>query len=170
MRSSERALSCMAFIGLGSNLDRPELQVKSALVELQSLKSSRLLCHSSLYRSAPMGPQDQPDYLNAVAAIDTALSAFALLDALQTIEDAHGRIRKQRWGPRTLDLDVLLYGDATIDDVRLQVPHPGISERAFVLYPLYEIAPELTIPGLGPLAGLLRKCPPQQLQRLTEGD
>ncbi len=116
-----------------------------------------------------MGPGDQPDYFNAVAAIDTALSAFALLDALQSIENAHGRTRsKERWGPRTLDLDLLLFGDATIDDARLKVPHPGISERAFVLHPLYEIAPDLTLPTLGPLAELLRKCPPQRLQRLTE--
>lgn len=117
-----------------------------------------------------MGPGDQPDYVNAIAAIDTALSAFALLDALQAIENSHGRTRsKQRWGPRTLDLDLLLFGDATIDDPRLKVPHPGISERAFVLHPLYEIAPDLTIPNLGPLTELLHKCPPQRLQRLTEG-
>ncbi|MGH8580207.1 MAG: 2-amino-4-hydroxy-6-hydroxymethyldihydropteridine diphosphokinase [Gammaproteobacteria bacterium] len=170
MPSSERALSCTAFVGLGSNLARPILQVKRALIELQSLQLSRLLRRSSLYRSAPMGPGDQRDYINAVAAIDTALSAFALLDALQSIENAHGRTRgKQHWGPRTLDLDLLLFGDATIDDARLKIPHPGISERAFVLHPLYEIAPDLTVPGLGPLAELLRKCPPQRLQRLTEG-
>jgi 2-amino-4-hydroxy-6-hydroxymethyldihydropteridine diphosphokinase len=117
-----------------------------------------------------MGPQDQPDYINAVAVIDTNLSAFALLDALQAIEDAHGRTRGMpRWGPRTLDLDVLLFGNATIDSPRLKVPHPRIAERPFVLRPLYEIAPDLTIPNLGPVAELLRKCPPQRLRRLPEG-
>lgn len=170
MLSKARAWSCTAFVGLGSNLARPKLQVKRALIELQSLQLSRLLRRSSLYRSAPMGPGDQADYINAVAAIDTALSALALLDALQAIENAHGRTRaKQRWGPRTLDLDLLLFGDETIHDARLKVPHPGISERAFVLHPLYEIAPDLSVPGLGPLTELLRKCPPQRLQRLTEG-
>ncbi len=168
MPSRENAWGCTAFVGLGSNLAKPKSQVKRALIELQSLRLSRLLRHSSLYRSAPMGPTDQPDYINAVAAVDTGLSAFALLAALQTIENGHGRTRgKLRWGPRTLDLDLLLFGNVTIDEERLKIPHPGISQRAFVLHPLYEIAPDLTVPGLGPLAELLRKCPSRRLKRLT---
>ena len=158
-----------AFVALGSNLEDPLRQVNVALQELTALTSTRLSGRSSLYRSAPMGPPDQPAYINAVARLDTRLAPEALLDALQDIEARHGRIRAgERWGPRTLDLDILLYGDRRIDSPRLQVPHPGIAARNFVLYPLAEIAPDLDIPGLGPLPALLAACAPAGLERVSE--
>jgi 2-amino-4-hydroxy-6-hydroxymethyldihydropteridine diphosphokinase len=113
-----------------------------------------------------MGPQDQPDYVNAVLEIETELSAHGLLDKLQEIERIHGRVRKRHWGERTLDLDLLLFGDVVIDDERLKVPHPGIAERAFVLYPLAEIAPEITIPKLGLVSTLKQQCPPAGLDKM----
>jgi 2-amino-4-hydroxy-6-hydroxymethyldihydropteridine diphosphokinase len=156
-----------AYIGLGSNLDDPAAQLTAAIEELAELPDTRLLARSSLYRSAPMGPQDQPDYVNAVAQIRTALEPGVLLDALQAIEQAHGRVRSQHWGPRTLDLDILLYGDAVIDTPRLKVPHPGIAERNFVLYPLAEIDGDHEIPGLGRVRSLLAGCADTGLMRLA---
>ncbi|MBI5041406.1 MAG: 2-amino-4-hydroxy-6-hydroxymethyldihydropteridine diphosphokinase, partial [Gammaproteobacteria bacterium] len=158
---------------LGSNLDDPRRHVSTALRELATVTSTRVSTVSSLYRSAPMVglgvPADQPAYINAVARLETRLSAEALLDALQAIEARHGRVRSgERWGPRTLDLDLLLYGDARIDTPRLRVPHPGIAERNFVLYPLAEIAPELEIPGLGTVRERLTQCPSAELERLAE--
>lgn len=159
-----------AFIGIGSNLADPRQQVNSALQELSGLAATRLHSRSALYRSAPMGPQDQPDYINAVARLDTGLTPDALLDALQAIEARHGRERNgERWGPRTLDLDILLYGDRCIDNPRLHVPHPGIADRNFVLYPLAEIAPDLDIPGLGPLSVLVAACASAGLERIADG-
>lgn len=150
------AAEVRAFIGLGSNLHDPKTQVREALDQLGTLPLTRLVRCSSLYRTPPMGPQDQPDYINAVAEIVTTLSAGELLARLQEIEQLHGRIRgEQRWGPRTLDLDLLLYGQEIIDTPALQVPHPGISRRNFVLLPLYEIAPRVVIPGHGPLVDLV---------------
>lgn len=164
-----------AFIGLGSNLDDPRQQVSTALHELATLAATRVSAVSSLYRSAPMVglgvPVDQPAYINAVARVETGLSAEVLLNALQAIEARHGRVRGgERWGPRTLDMDILLYGDAHIDTPRLQVPHPGIAARSFVLYPLAEIAPDLEIPGAGTLRELLTHCPSAGLERLHEHD
>lgn len=161
------ALAVTAFIGLGSNLDDPRQQVESALRELAELPDTTLAAQSGLYRSAPMGPPGQPDYINAVARLGTRLAPEALLDALQAIEARHGRVRGgERWGPRTLDLDILLYADARIDSPRLQIPHPGLVERNFVLHPLAEIAPDLDIPGAGPLRVLLARCPSAGLERL----
>lgn len=135
------------FVGLGSNLDDPVDQVERALDELAQLPNCHLTARSSLYRTAPMGPQDQPDYINAVAALETSLEPTVLLDALQSIEQLHGRVRKaEQWGPRTLDLDLLLYGEQCLDTPRLQLPHPGMKQRGFVLVPLHEIAPELVLP------------------------
>ena len=147
-----------AYIGLGSNLADPQTRLRRAFTELAQLPKSQLVAQSSLYRSTPMGPQDQPDYLNAVVALETALSPLALLAGLQAVEAAHQRVRGERWGPRTLDLDLLLYADQTIDLPTLTVPHPGLYERNFVLYPLAEIAPRLVIPGLGVLGELLARC------------
>jgi 2-amino-4-hydroxy-6-hydroxymethyldihydropteridine diphosphokinase len=141
-----------ACIGLGSNLEDPIRQVRSALAELAGLPRSQLLLQSSLYRSPPMGPAGQPDYVNAAALIETALEPLELLDALQAIEAAHGRLRGLRWGPRTLDLDLLVYADLRLQHPRLVLPHPGIGQRAFVLVPLAEIAPDLVIPGTGSVA------------------
>ncbi|MDY6979672.1 MAG: 2-amino-4-hydroxy-6-hydroxymethyldihydropteridine diphosphokinase [Pseudomonadota bacterium] len=158
------------YIALGSNLDDPLAQVRRALAELARMEGATLRAASSLYRSSPMGPADQPDYINAVAALETGLAPHALLDALQAIEQAHGRQRgAQRWGPRTLDLDVLLYGQETIDDQRLTIPHPGISERAFVLFPLQEIvAPDFMIPGYGSLQELLPRVEADRPERLPD--
>lgn len=156
------------YIGLGSNLADPEQQILSAIDTIAAIKETTLLQQSSLYSSPPMGPQDQPDYINAVVCIDTALSAHQLLDALQQIEQEHGRIRKRHWGERTLDLDILLFADKVIEDERLSVPHPGMASRAFVLYPLAEIAPELSIPGMGNLRTLLAQCPREGLEQLDK--
>jgi len=147
-----------AYIGLGSNLADPQAQLQRAFTELAQLLHSQLLARSSLYRSTPMGPPDQPDYLNAVAALETTLPPLDLLAQLQALETAHQRVRGERWGPRTLDLDLLLYADQTIDLPTLTVPHPGLCERNFVLYPLAEIAPGLVIPGFGALGELLARC------------
>ena len=155
-----------AWIGLGSNLDDPENQVKSALGQLGRLAGCRLKAASSLYLSPPMGPPDQPDYVNAVARLATTLAAEPLLEALQAIERRHARVRGRHWGPRTLDLDLLLYGRTVIDTPLLRVPHPGIAERSFVLYPLAEVDPELLVPGLGKVKDLLDRCPDTGLRRL----
>lgn len=163
-------MSKQAVIGLGSNLKRPLEQVQQAVSELSAIPLTRMLQVSSFYRSAPMGPADQPDYINAVVELETGLEAHALLEALQSIEQQHGRIREgERWGPRTLDLDILLYGDAVIADDRLQIPHPGMVGRNFVLYPLAEILPETVVPGLGSLDTLLESCPDVGLERLGAG-
>jgi len=160
-----------AFIGLGSNLDDPEQQVRVACRELESLPRSAVVSCSSLYRSHPLGPQGQPDFINAVAELRTELDPDALLSQLQRIELSHGRVRGgERWGPRPLDLDLLLVGDRVMRTERLTVPHPGLTEREFVLYPLLEIAgPELEIPGHGPLGPLAAACDPGGLDKLDRG-
>ncbi|HHJ17603.1 MAG TPA: 2-amino-4-hydroxy-6-hydroxymethyldihydropteridine diphosphokinase [Gammaproteobacteria bacterium] len=155
-----------AFIGLGSNLDDPGAQVCKALRELDEIPHTRVSAVSPLYRSAPMGPQNQPDYVNAVAQLQTALGAEQLLDALQAIEQAHDRRRGEHWGPRTLDLDILLFGDSTLQTDRLSVPHPGIAQRNFVLYPLADIDATLAIPGAGSVQSLLAQCPQDGLVRM----
>ncbi len=155
-------------VGLGSNLDDPRRQLESAFEALAALPESHLVARSSLYRSAPMGPADQPDYLNAVATLDTPLAPLALLDALQDIEQAQRRVRGRRWGPRTLDLDLLLYGERQIDLPRLQVPHPGMHQRCFVLLPLLEVAGDLQIPGRGRISALLPDCGPPAAFRLDD--
>lgn len=157
------------YIGLGSNLANPTEQLQNAFSALAALPGSSLLAASSLYTSKPLGPADQPDYCNAVAALDTTLEPLQLLDCLQQIEQLQGRQRKaERWGPRTLDLDILLFADQLIDLPRLQVPHYHLQERPFVLYPLAEIAPELELPDGRSLAELLQNCPLQGLQRLPD--
>jgi len=160
-----------AWIGVGSNLDGPRAHVLRAFVELAQIPDTRLLRRSSLYRSRPMGPQDQPHYVNAVALVETTLPALELLHAMQGIEAAHRRVRSgQRWGPRTLDLDLLLYGQERIAGDELTVPHPGIGEREFVLYPLIELDPELRIPDLGPVKSLVEQVGAKGLERLREDD
>ncbi len=157
--------SVIAYIGMGSNLEGPVDQIQRAFEELDLLASSSLLAHSSLYSSLPVGPAGQPDYINAVAKLDTQLSALSLLDALQGIEQAHLRVRKERWGPRTLDLDLLMYGDQLIEHPRLQVPHCRIPERAFVLLPWLEIEPELEVPGMGSLSNMAEQADSKGLRR-----
>ncbi|SDS91835.1 2-amino-4-hydroxy-6-hydroxymethyldihydropteridinediphosphokinase [Halopseudomonas sabulinigri] len=156
------------YIGLGSNQADPQAQVEAACAALGRIPDTRFVACSSLYRSAPMGPQDQPSYVNAVVALDTALTAEQLLDALQQIEQQQGRVRKaERWGPRTLDLDILLFGNQQISSPRLQVPHYHMHARAFVLYPLAELQPELQMPDGTPLQHLLNACPRGDLQTLA---
>lgn len=143
-------MSVSCFIGIGSNLDDPVKQMQEAWSALSVLRNTQLVSTSSLYGSDPMGPQDQPDYVNSVAEISTQLSPLCLLDELQAVEDKQGRVRgHNRWTARTLDLDLLLYGQQVLTSERLTVPHPGITERSFVLMPLLEIAPNCIIPGKG---------------------
>ncbi len=153
------------FIGLGSNLGQSKDVLCSALLTLNALSNCQTVRCSHLYRSKPMGPQDQPDYLNAVAELKTGMSPVKLLNELQTIEAEHGRVRNAlRWGPRTLDLDILLYSDLQIQCERLTIPHIGIAQRNFVLYPLQElVGPKFVIPGLGVLANCLENCEGQPL-------
>lgn len=156
------------YIGLGSNLEQPQQQILTAIRDIEAIAGLELVAQSSLYHSPPMGPQDQPDYINAVVAVETELAPVAVLDALQQIEQSHGRVRKRHWGERTLDLDILLVDDRVINETRLTVPHPGIAERAFVVYPLAEIAPDLNIPGKGKLADIKANCPLDGLKQLNE--
>jgi 2-amino-4-hydroxy-6-hydroxymethyldihydropteridine diphosphokinase len=158
-----------AFIGLGGNVDEPARHVRAALSELGALPRTELKRHSSLYRSAPLGPAGQPDYVNAVAELETGLEPEVLLDALQAIEAAHGRVRSvEQWGPRTLDLDLLLYDERLIRTGRLTVPHPEMSRRNFVIGPLAEIAPDVSIPGAGAVRQLLARLGTRGLERLGE--
>lgn len=151
-----------AFIALGSNLGNPTNNVIAALTTLKADNRWRLTSYSSLYGSKPMGPQDQPDYVNAVCEVQTSLSAAALLTALHGIEDDFGRERVRHWGERTLDLDLLLFGQQQHDSPRLRVPHPGLYERSFVLFPLKEIAPTMRLPNHNSVT--------EQTKRLTEND
>lgn len=154
------------FIGLGANLGEPREQLRSAIEALERVGNSRVLAVSSFYASAPLGFSAQPDFVNSVAKLDTVLAPRALLDALLAIERAFGRRRSFRGAPRTLDLDLLLYGAQVISEPDLQVPHPRMHERAFVLAPLAEIAPECVIPGRGAVAELLAACAGQHIERL----
>lgn len=144
-----------AYVGIGSNLDSPRDQVVRAIAALRAIDDTILVRTSPLYCSAPLDGSEQPDYINAVSALLTSLDAGSLFRSLQAIEKAQGRSRDgEKWGPRTLDLDLLVFSSATIDEKDLKVPHPGISERNFVLLPLLDIAPYLRIPGQGSVTGL----------------
>ncbi len=161
-------MTVRAYIGIGSNLNDPVARVQAAFGELERLPDTRLAARSSLYGSKPMGPADQPDYVNAVAGVDTRMPATDLLQALAQIEDRQGRERgTEQWGPRTLDLDLLLYGDQRIATPALTVPHPGMHERDFVLVPLAEIAGDIELPGLGPVGALTERCGKHDLVRLV---
>jgi 2-amino-4-hydroxy-6-hydroxymethyldihydropteridine diphosphokinase len=165
-RVNQSARSVAAFIGLGSNLEDPRQQVETALCELAALPTTHLRRRSSLYRTPPLGPPDQPDYINAVAELTTQLAPLELLDELQRLEVTHHRVRERHWGPRTLDLDLLLYSDLTLRDPRLTLPHPRLVERLFVIVPLYEIAPDLDIPHIGALRELYQRADLVSIQRL----
>jgi 2-amino-4-hydroxy-6-hydroxymethyldihydropteridine diphosphokinase len=155
-----------AFIGLGANLGEPDIQVRRALSALAAIPKTRLLAASSLYRSPPLGYAAQPDFVNAVAGIETELSATALLEALLAIETRAGRTRDFPNAPRTLDLDLLLYAERVIAEPGLLVPHPRMHQRAFVLAPLAEIAPDAIVPGKGPVRALLAACRNQKVEKL----
>ncbi|AZF66079.1 2-amino-4-hydroxy-6-hydroxymethyldihydropteridine diphosphokinase [Pseudomonas sp. LBUM920] len=157
------------YIGMGSNLAAPDQQLRSAIAALALLPGTALVGVSDFYQSDSLLP-GQPRYTNAVAALDSSFAPLALLDALQAIENGQGRERLERWGPRTLDLDILLFGDRLIDEPRLKVPHYQMHLRAFVLYPLAELAPaELQLPDGRSLAELLKACPFVGLERLSTG-
>ena len=157
------------FIAIGSNLSDPLGQARRAVAALARLPESVLVQASSFYSSRPMGPADQPDYVNAVARLNTRLTPLALLDQLQSIELEQGRVRKdERWGPRTLDLDLLLFGDQIIRHERLIVPHYGMKERAFVLVPLFDLAPDLQLPCGSWLRDLVATCDRSGLMPLAE--
>lgn len=157
------------FIGLGSNLDEPISQIAAALKAIDSLPQSANLECSRLYRNPPMGPADQPDYINAVAGLDTSLKPTTLLDLLQQIELEQGRVRSgAHWGPRVIDLDILLYGNLRLDSKRLTLPHPGLCKRVFVLSPLFEIAPALVLPSGDRVADLVRGVDSASLQRIDD--
>lgn len=140
-------MTTTAFIGLGANLNNPAATLREAISEIAAISDTQLVAQSKLYSSTPMGPADQPDYINAVVAVSTSLSPHALFNHTCRIEQEHGRTRNgAHWGPRTLDLDLLLYGSERICDEQLTVPHYGLTQREFVIYPMLEIAPELILP------------------------
>jgi 2-amino-4-hydroxy-6-hydroxymethyldihydropteridine diphosphokinase len=156
-----------AYVALGSNLDDPVAQVRAGAQALGKLPGTHLVRCSALYRTAPIGVTDQPDFINAACALDTTLPPTVLMQALLDIELAHGRQRDIPGGPRTLDLDLLLYGDQVCHEPGLTLPHPRLHERAFVLYPLSEIAPGLSIPGRGQVQTLRAGCAGQAIERLA---
>lgn len=160
--------SVCAYIGLGSNLADPVAQVRAGVTALTHLDQTRVEICSSFYRTAPVGLREQPDFINAVCRVRTRQDPAMLMRNLLEIERAHGRVREGgQGGPRTLDLDLLLYGDRRIRTPALTVPHPRLHERAFVLYPLHEIEPDLAIPGRGALRELLAACAGQRAERLS---
>ncbi|MGH8746280.1 MAG: 2-amino-4-hydroxy-6-hydroxymethyldihydropteridine diphosphokinase [Burkholderiales bacterium] len=161
-------MTCVtAYVGLGSNLVCPREQVLAAFDELEHLPQTRLLSRSRLYRSAPLGHEAQPDFVNAVARFDTRLEPHRLLAELHAIEKQHGRERSFPNAPRTLDLDLLLYGDAIIASPSLTLPHPRMHQRAFVLRPLAEICPRASVPGRGTVEQLLQACAPQDVEPMA---
>lgn len=155
-----------AYVAIGSNLGDPARAVRAAFDGLAAMPGCRLAARSSLYRTTPVGVGRQPDFINAVAAVDTTLEPLALLAELLALEARHGRIRVAPLAARTLDLDLLLHGTTVMDGTNLQLPHPRMHQRAFVLAPLAEIAPDLVIPGRGPIAGLLPAVAGQRIERL----
>lgn len=159
------------YLGLGSNLDEPQKQLRSAITTLADSDKIELIRASSLYRTAPVGPAGQPDYYNAVAEINTTLESLQLLHRLQQIENRQGRIRKEKWGARVIDLDILLYDDQLIELPELKVPHPYMKERNFVLIPLKEITDDhFFIPGQGLLQELIRQCPDNAIEKMESID
>lgn len=157
----------IVYIGLGSNLESPRQHITTAIKALGEIQSTRIKNVSSLYKSKPVGPQDQDDYVNAVAELETELEPLVLLDSLQAIENEHGRVRKERWGPRTLDLDILMFGKEIIQNDRLTVPHVEMTKRSFVLVPLAEINPDCHIPGKGLISDLLTNVDEDDLELLS---
>ncbi len=156
----------LAYVGIGANLDDPAARVRGAFASLAALPRTRLLKRSSLYRTEPQGYRNQPDFVNAVAALDTELAPAELLRALHALETRAGRRRSFRNAPRTLDLDLLLYGGERVDEPGLTVPHPRMHERAFVLVPLLEIEPDAWIPGIGPARACRDRLAGQSVERL----
>ena len=154
-----------AYVALGANLGEPVAHLRAAVADLDALPGTRVVARSSLYRSAPVGLVDQPDFINAVVAVDTALEALPLLRTLLAIEARHGRVRSVPNAPRTLDLDLLMHGDTIMAGAELTLPHPRMHERAFVLLPLLEIAPDVQLPGLGAARSFLSAVAGQAIER-----
>lgn len=159
-----------AFIGLGSNLKQPAAQLARAVSALATLPETVLVAQSPFYASRPVGPQDQPDFVNGAVWLRTSLQPHQLLDKLQSIEQKHGRERLRHWGPRTLDLDILLFGDQVLDDERLTVPHRELPNRDFALQPLLDLKADLTLPDGTPIAQLRGQCPDNGLRKLPPAD
>lgn len=155
-----------AFIALGSNLQEPLKQVSTALDEIDSIENTRLIRHSSLYVTKPLGYENQPNFINAVAEVETRLDPAELLHGLFAIENSHGRERPFPNAPRVLDLDLLLYDDITMRSDELTLPHPRMHERGFVMLPLAEIAPDLKVGGLGTASGIAERCAAQGIEKL----
>lgn len=155
-----------AFVGLGSNQEDPASQLAGAVARLAAMPATELVAQSSFYKSRPVGPQNQPDFINGAVRLRTGLAPLELLDQLQAIEQAHGRRRGQHWGPRTLDLDLLLYGSETIASERLILPHAELAHRDFVLQPLLDLEPELALPDGRTIKQLRQQCPDNGLQKL----
>ena len=162
----ENVPAAIAFVGLGSNLADPMGQVRQAFTELEAIPGTRVTARSSLYRTSPVGYLEQPEFINAVASVQTTLEPQVLLAALLAIEDRHGRRRGMRNAPRTLDLDLLLYGEEVLDRDGLTLPHPRLHERAFVLAPLAEIAPGAMVPGRGRVRDLLARVDGDGVSRI----
>jgi 2-amino-4-hydroxy-6-hydroxymethyldihydropteridine diphosphokinase len=156
-----------AFVGLGSNMDEPVAQLRAALLALAAIPQTQVVACSSFYRTVPVGYSAQPDFVNAVAQVATEHRARNLLERMAAIERAQGRVRNFRDGPRSLDLDLLLYDAEVIEEPELTVPHPRMHRRAFVLVPLLEIAPDIVVPGLGSAFDLLRSVDRSGVQRLA---
>ena len=161
-------IAYVAYVALGSNLEQPQRQLQAGFDALRRLPDTQLIAQSSLYRSAPVGYANQPDFVNAVAALRTALAPRALLDALLAIEREHGRVREFVNAPRTLDLDIVLYGECVIHEPGLSIPHPRMHERAFVMAPLAEIAPDAMVPGRGCVRDLLAGVDVKSVSLLKE--
>jgi len=160
-------MSDVAYIGLGSNIENPQTQINTALVNIQSHEQISIQLCSHLYASAPMGPQNQPDYVNAVVKITTGLTPIELLDVLQEIEQQHGRKRLgERWGPRSLDLDIILFNNLNMDNDRLTLPHYGMAQREFVMVPLFEIEPDMIMQNGKTIASWVADCSFAHLRRL----
>lgn len=165
-----RAVWRPAYVAIGSNLQDPQRQVCAAFGHIAMLPATRLQAKSALYVTQPMGPQDQPNYINAVAGVLTQLNARELLDALLQVERQMGRDRRERWGPRVIDLDLIWMAGQCVDEPDLQVPHPGVSDRNFVLYPLADIAPSLKIPAHGTVSVLKARVDVAGIQRLEPSE
>lgn len=159
-----------AFIGLGSNLKEPAVQLARAVAELAGLPDTTLVAQSPFYSSSPVGPQDQPDFINGAVWLSTNLEPHTLLDQLQAIEQEHGRERIRHWGPRTLDLDLLVYGFRVLNDERLTVPHRELPHRDFVLQPLLDLNPELALPDGTTISALRAQCADNRLRQLPPPD
>ena len=160
-------LQATATVAVGANLGNARMNVTRALHELYRIGGTRVRAQSDMYRSAPVGPAGQPDYINAAAVLETSLTPLELLDALQVVEDRFGRDRSvERWGPRAIDLDMVTYQEQRISEERLTLPHPEAHHRCFVLVPLAQIAPEILIPGYGRVRDLVGKCDTGKVQRL----